>query len=228
MSIRGCHSCKIDLEQYKDVPYQETPCAKCALANDSQKTFKRISLFDSDINVDDLQDTIAQDQSQTAFSIPPWIPDRVLQQIRKACQANMLVTLSNIILKILKLAKTAPRTVQVLVMKMQHPDMSYYEIANAVSYPCSKQNVLHHLKHAVSAFPELSKALLIDTRYAPGRGSAIHSIARIRANGQAVQKLKRGMYADTQHNTPCSIQQINEIFAMPYNSAAQAIAPPEK
>lgn len=224
MATRGCHSCNVDLSLYKDVPYQQTPCAKCALANQSQKTFKRISLFDSDINVDDLQDTIADESQDEGLALPPWIPDRVIQQIRRACQANMFVTLSGIILKVLKLAKTAPHTVQVLLMKMQHPDMSYYQIARAVSYPCSKQNVLHHLKHAVSVFPELSKALLIDTRYAPGKGSAIHSIAKMRANSQVIGKLKDNMYDTTEHNTAHSIQEINKIFQMPYSSSADARA----
>lgn len=219
MATMGCHSCKVDLQQYKDVPYQQTPCAKCALSRDSQKTFKRISLFDSDINVDQLQDTVAAQTQEQALQIPPWISQRLLQQIRKACQANMMVTLSSIILKILKLAKTAPRTVQILIMKMQHPDMSYYQIARAVSYPCSKQNVLHHLKHAVQLFPELSKALLIDTRFSPGRGSAVHSIARMRANNDAINKLKNGLYAQHAFNKPATIQQINEIFAMPYTSS---------
>lgn len=222
MATMGCHSCKVDLQQYKDVPYDQTPCATCALSRDSQKTFKRISLFDSDINVDDLQDNIAAQSNQQAFTVPPWIPQRILDEIRKACQTNMMVTMSNIILKVLKLAKTAPRTVEILLMKMQHPEMSYYQIARAVSYPCSKQNVLHHLKHAVQVFPQLSSALLIDTRFAPGKGSTIHSIAKMKRNTVAVDKLKDGMYADQAFNKPASIEQINQIFNMPYSSSVQA------
>lgn len=224
MAILGCHSCSVDLSKYKDVPYQQTPCAQCKLARDSQKTFKRISLFDSDASVDDLADTAQAQQQQDGFAIPPWIPLRIIEQIKKACQANMLVTLSNIILKMIRLSKESPTTVQVVMLKMQHPQMSYYQIASALNPPCSKQNVLHHLKHAVSLFPQLAKALLVDTRFSSGRGSAVHSIARMRQNSAALQRLKNAMYRSEDHNTVMSVDSINQIFKMPYNSRAVALS----
>lgn len=216
MSTSGCHSCEVNLQDYKDIPYQNTPCAKCRLARDSQQTFKRISLFDTDASVDDLQDTVAASQQQ-GFSIPTWVPQEVVQQIQKACQNNMLVTLGNIILRIVKLSRQHPITAQILMIKMQYPNKSYYEIGQLMSPRCSKQNVLYHLKHAVQIFPQLSSALLIDTRFSGCGKSAIQSVAKLRNNQRAVSKLQAALYPTTAHNQPATIQQINTIFNMPYS-----------
>lgn len=216
MAISGCHSCQVDLQQYKDVPYQETPCAKCRLSRDSQHTFKRISLFDTDATVDDLQDTVAANQDQ-GFAIPGWVPQQVVDQIRKACQNNMMVTLGNIILRMVRLSRQYPITAQILMIKMQHPNKSYYEIGELMQPRCSKQNVLYHLKHAVQLFPQLSSALLIDTRFSGCGKSAIQSVAKMRSNQRAVSKLQAAIYPNTQHNQPASIQEINKIFNMPYS-----------
>lgn len=216
MSTLGCHSCEVNLQDYKDIPYQNTPCAKCRLSRDSQQTFKRISLFDTDASVDDLQDTVAASQQQ-GFSIPTWVPKEVVQQIQKACQNNMLVTLGNIILRMVKLSRQHPITAQILMIKMQHPNKSYYEIGQLMSPRCSKQNVLYHLKHAVQIFPQLSNALLIDTRFSGCGKSAIQSVAKLRNNQRAVSKLQTALYPATVHNQPATIQQINTIFNMPYS-----------
>jgi len=52
---------------------------------------------------------------------------------------------------------------------MQYPHLSYYQIGAKMTPPCSKQNVLYHLSHAVKEFPDLHKAILTDTRFSGGR-----------------------------------------------------------
>lgn len=72
-------------------------------------------------------------------------------------------------MKMVKLAKFNPTMFEVIIKKMQYPYMSYSEIGDSMTPKCSKQNVLYHLKHAVEMFPEISSALLTDTRFSSGR-----------------------------------------------------------
>lgn len=225
MALMGCHSCKVNLQDYKDVPYQKTPCATCKLATQSTKTFKHINLYQTDAISDDADlDQIAgqiedQNQSSTGIHIPQNIPARLIDQIQKACQTNLLITLSSIILKLIKLTKQYPTTAKILLIKMQHPQMSYYEIGRQMDPPCSKQNVLYHLKHAVTEFPELDSALIIDTRFSSSTGgSAIHSVAQLKNNTKVLNKLRNHMYDKHQFNTQNDIKTINQIFNMPYST----------
>ena len=39
MPTFGCHNCKADLKAFEDRPYEEWPCAKCALAKNYSHTF---------------------------------------------------------------------------------------------------------------------------------------------------------------------------------------------
>lgn len=223
MAVMGCHNCPVNIDDFKDVPYQQTPCAHCKMAKQPSYSCKRLSLFESDAAVNDvLQKVQAQEQSDPVdVSNVPWA---VVQQIKHACQQNLLVTLSNVIIKIVKMAHESPKTAQILLIKMQHPELSYYDIALSLNPPCSKQNVLHHLKHAVDMFPQLASALLIDTRFAPGKGSAVHSVAKIQENNKAVSKLRNSIYEKTKSNAVKDIEEISAIFKMPYNHSVEFVS----
>lgn len=224
MSTMGCHNCPVNLDDFKEVPYQQTPCAHCKLAKQPSYSCKRMPLFDSDAAVDDVIDQVDTHSCQQSIDIKE-VPWSVVQEIKRACQQNLLATLSNVILKIVKMAHESPRTAEILLIKMQHPELSYYDIALSLDPPCSKQNVLHHLKHAVDMFPQLSAALLIDTRFAPGKGSAVHSVAKIQENNKAVAKLRDSIYEKTKHNAVKDISQISAIFKLPYTHSVSFVSP---
>lgn len=216
MAVQGCHSCKVNPYQYTDVPYQDTPCAKCALSRQTNKTFKRTELFDSDAVADQIQKI--QYQSGDDDCIPEWVPDKVIQTIRKACESNMMVTLSNVILRMVKLSKEFPVMFQILTAKMQHPQLSYYQIGQSMDPPCSKQNVLYHLKHAVQQFPELASSIITDTRFSGGK-YAIKTVASIMQQIQQVAKVQKALYSQVQTNRTRSIQELNKLFKQPSKQA---------
>lgn len=211
-----CPCAQFDLQKYKNKPYQQTPCAKCSLVKQASHVNKHIQLLDTDGAIQDIQNIVQQQIDQDQY-VPQDIPVNVINAIAKACQQNLLITLSNTILKLSVLAKQYPALFQVLMLKMQHPQLSYYQIGQSMVPPCSKQNVLYHLQHAVQKFPQLAKAIITDTRFSGGK-NAIKKVLDKTQKFNQTSRIKHLLYSQSQANTAKSVQQLQQIFKKPYKA----------
>ena len=81
--------------------------------------------------------------------------------------------------------------------------------------PCSKQNVLYHLEHAVKEFPQLSKAIITDTRFSGGKNAIKKVLDKVQKSKQTV-KIRKLLYADSPINTAKTVAQLIQIFKKPY------------
>ena len=210
----NCPCQDFDAQKYKGIPYQETPCASCFMTRETHRTNKVAQLYDTD-GAQDIDQIAAEQPMPDEDIVPANVPKNIIMNIQKACQENLLVTLSNTILKLTQLSKTYPALFQILTIKMQYPYMSYYEIGQVMIPPCSKQNVLYHLSHAVQQFPELSNAILTDTRFSGGR-YAIKTVADKVYQEKHTDKVKKLLYAETEANKRKSIAELQKLFAQPY------------
>ena len=213
-----CPCPDFDLQKYKGKPYQETPCASCFLTRQTNKTNKHSQLFDTDGATQDIIDQNTKTPADTIIqkeSLPQTLSPDSIQLIMQACQQNFLIVLSNVVLKLTDLAKTYPALYQILHLKMQYPHLSYYEIGARMSPPCSKQNVLYHLQHAVKEFPQLHKAILTDGRFSGGH-YAIRTAAQKANHKNAVQKVRHLLYEQNQANTQKTLAELTDIFNKPF------------
>ena len=213
-----CPCPEFDIQKYKGKPYQETPCSSCFLTRQTNKTNKHSQLFDTDGATQDVVDQNTKTPADSLIqqqSMPSGLTPDAIELIMQACQQNFLVVLSNVVLKLTDLAKTYPALYQILHLKMQYPHLSYYEIGARMSPPCSKQNVLYHLEHAVKQFPQLHKAILTDTRFSGGR-YAIRTQAQKARHKKAVQKVRHLLYEQTEINSQKSMQELMQIFNKPF------------
>ena len=183
MSTFGCHSCGVKLEEYKNRPYEEWPCATCALSKDYSRTFSTGYFETADLeSVEDEHEIEADDDA--TFVTDGKIPLRdteidTLATIVNAVANQVQLIFSGLLVRLLKIAKTNPIMFEVFIKKMQFPYMSYSEIGDTMEPKCSKQNVLYHLKCIVKEFPELENVLQTDTRYTNGQ-YALRTIAEKR------------------------------------------------
>ena len=204
---------------FQGVDYEKTPCANCFMTRQTHRTNKVSKLYDQDaaqnVDIDQLAD-----QHQTVADqdlVPQNVPQSVILNIQKACQQNFLVVLSNTVLKLTRMAQEYPALFQVLTLKMQYPYMSYLEIGQHMVPPCSKQNVLYHLSHAVEQFPQLSKAILTDTRFSGGR-YAIKRVADMIDTQDKSNKVKKLLYKETPINKVKTLDQLHQIFKKPFKT----------
>ncbi|MBO5761930.1 MAG: hypothetical protein J6S53_10360 [Lentisphaeria bacterium] len=65
-----------------------------------------------------------------------------------------------------------PETYKFVDAKMRDPNISYSELA--LRFSCRKQNVMYHLRKAVSLCPLLASVLIIDTRFSRGQRAFPH------------------------------------------------------
>lgn len=211
----NCATCtQFDIQKYRGKPYQQTPCSKCFMTRQTTKTNKHTMLYDTDGAIpqemqpteqpQDIQQRLAQELSQDTINM-----------IMQACQQNFLVTLSNVVLKLTDIAKTYPVLYEILHLKMQHPEMSYYQIGRSLNPPCSKQNVLYHLSHAVEQFPDLQKAILTDTRFSGGR-YAIKTTAQKALRTAQVQRVRKSLYTQTDINRRKTLEELKKQFEKPF------------
>ena len=214
----NCPCPQFDLQKYRNKPYEQTPCASCFMTKETNKTNKHAILYDTDGAIDQSQEPYVQPQEQLPQQIQQ-LSEQSINMIMQACQQNFLITLSNIVIKLTDLAKTYPPLYQILHYKMQHPEMSYHQIGVALSQPCSKQNVLYHLTHAVKQFPDLYKAILTDTRFSGGR-YAIKTAADKRQKQIQVQRVRKKLYDESQINRRKSLQELKEQFSKPFKVEA--------
>lgn len=218
----NCPCPQFDLEKYKGKPYDETPCAKCFLTRQTYKTNKHSELFDTDGAIEQVIDDAAKTPDELISAkeiLKEDISPESIQLIMEACQQNFLIVLSNVVLKLTDLAKTYPALYQILHLKMQHPHLSYYQIGAKMNPPCSKQNVLYHLSHAVNIFPDLDKAILTDTRFSGGH-YAIKTEADKAARVKQVERVRKLLYATTEANRVKTFEELTEAFKKPFKVTA--------
>jgi hypothetical protein len=221
MATFGCHSCGVDLSKYPT--YEESPCATCKLVNEYTNT-RRAALFDSaidtsdeealekyDISVEDRAhiDPIEYEARQVSKKL------HGLESLKKTIENQVFVTASGLILKFVKLAKENPVLFEVVIKKMQFPHMSYSELGDSMNPVCSKQNILYHLKHAVSLFPELRSALLTDTRFTSGR-YALQTVAQKTRHDMCEQRLQKIIYGDDFRLQSMTLNEIRAIVDAPF------------
>ena len=220
MAIHGCHSCGVDISQYKN--YEESPCATCKLTKEHNKTH-RPELFDSGIDVstaEEQEKLEVQEDNDTVLLLQRLgcgkeDKDKAIHLLMEVIQNQVYITASNIIIKMLKLAKTSPIMFEVVLKKMQFPYMSYSEIGDSMDPPCSKQNVLYHLKHAVELFPDLNNALLTDTRFSAGR-YALQPVANRYRQLQGKRKIHGLIYSNDPAMRAHAMTELNAILSAPF------------
>lgn len=102
-----------------------------------------------------------------------------LSEVCGAADLNhLLQALGRSVRLLVKLKEKHPQTYRILDAKLADPNLSYTELAER--FRCRKQNVQYHLKKAVELCPELSSALLIDSRFSCGY-NALRTTARYSA-----------------------------------------------
>lgn len=213
---RGCHSCSVNLSDYER--YEDSPCASCFLSQEYSHTHN-MGLFDN-INTADVEDfkgstaTLTTEQEELLAGLDTEL--ETFDAIKQACEAQMLITMSNVCLKIIKLMKRNPTTIGILLRKWQFPYMSYSDIGASMNPKCSKQNVLYHLKQAVQFFPELEHLILTDTRFSGGRYALRTVAAQNRAN-YINNKLRQALYGDNPMLKINTMKQVSALLDAPCN-----------
>ena len=220
----NCPCDAFDVQKYKDVPYQQTPCYNCFMTKETNNTNKHSILYDTDGALD--QQLTEQAQQQLGLTEDPYdldLPEEdqltpeAITMVMQACQKNFLITLSNIVLKLTDIARQYPVTYQILHMKMQYPSMSYHQIGRNLNPPCSKQNVLYHLSNAVKQFPDLCSSIITDSRFSGGR-FAIKRVANTANKEKQIQKIRKVLYVETEANKQKSLSELKKEFAKPIDS----------
>lgn len=146
----GCHNCKI--KPAPGTPYEESPCATCkTLKNPPPESHYR-----------------EDPGSYQVLSVPhPSLSEKEEKTGDTAKVFSAVIRAFSQALRLLvNLKDKHPQTYRILEAKLDNPSLSYTDLAERFS--CKKQNVQYHLKKAVSLCPELSHALLIDTRFSAG------------------------------------------------------------
>lgn len=150
----GCHNC--EKKPAPGTPYEQTPCANCKTSKnpppeshfrDDPGTYQVLSVPHPSL----------KDNAPDIFPQPD--PDEFFSTVIRAFSQSLRILVS--------LKEKYPRTYRILEAKLDNPELSYADLATRFS--CRKQNVQYHLRKAVSFCPELSHALLIDSRFSPGQ-----------------------------------------------------------
>ncbi len=141
----GCHNC--GKQPQKSTSFEKTPCAKCRAAQDPRP----LSYYKTDpATFRNLQ------------VMHPAYED--LEEID--LKQKLFAALSQAVMMMISIKERYPETYRVVEAKMENPNLSYSELAKL--FDCKKQNILYHLKRAVTLCPELSCALIVDARFSAG------------------------------------------------------------
>jgi hypothetical protein len=221
MSTFGCHSCKVhqNLDQYKDKPWEELPCATCAMGKNYTRTWNT-GFFDTgkeDSEVDAVEGEFKFDNEHefvTTGKFPLTEEEtETLERIKKAVAQQVCKTFAGLLVRMLHMAKTNPVLFEVIIKKMQYPHMSYSALGATMVPKCSKQNVLYHLKSAINVFPELEAVIPTDTRYTSGH-YALRTLAERRMAEEAEKRLRENLYGRHAVKT-MDIEELNSILHSP-------------
>ena len=224
MSVFGCHSCSYIPSP--DVPYLESPCATCKLSVEYTNT-KRAAMYDSCGTDEAAEEKHAEffakvDEALENFDQPKpsdeikGITKESLEILKSSMEQQIMIAMSGIMVRLLKLAKTSPVMFELVLKKMQYPYMSYSALGASMAEPCSKQNVLYHLKHAVELFPELEATLLTDTRFSGGR-YALQTVANRVRQEYAKKRIQGLLYGELDPAVAArSMKELNAILHAPF------------
>ena len=210
-----------------DVPYLDSPCATCRLASDYTNT-KKASIFESAGSVEAAEEQEnsalaridkdlehAGDDPQPQPELKELTP-AALQLLKETMEKQLMISLSGIMVRLFKLAKSSPVMFELVIKKMQYPYMSYSLLGSSMNPPCSKQNVLYHLKHAVEVFPELEATLLTDTRFSGGR-YALQTVANRVRQEYASKRMRGLLYGELDPQAQeRSMKELNAILHAPF------------
>lgn len=149
----GCHKC--DKKPKPGTPYEQSPCATCrTLKNPLPESHSR---EDPGIYL--------SSETQHPFATTATLSKHEEEDIHEFF-SSMLKAFSQSLRILVNLKEKHPQTYRILEAKLDNPNLSYTDLA--LRFSCRKQNVQYHLKKAVMLCPELSHALLIDTRFTSG------------------------------------------------------------
>lgn len=137
-----------------------------------------------------------------------------LRLIREIIEKQTLSMLGNVIVRMLKIAKTAPDVFEVAMKHILYPNMSYSEIGDSMSPRFTKQKVLYCLKHAVEELPELSSVFLTDTRFSGGK-NAIETLASKCKRQASEEELKGVLYGNDESLKAMALEKVNKIIHDP-------------
>lgn len=221
MGTFGCHSCGVKLEELKDKPYEQWPCATCALSKNYTKTFSTGFFDTGEDDEDGLPDEHGFEYGHE-FITDTHYPlneeeTRTLETIQQAVERQIYASFSGLMVRMLQLAKANPIMFEVIIKKLQFPYMSYSEIGDTMQPKCSKQNVLYHLKSAVKQFPELGNVIAIDTRYSGGR-YALRTLAEKRRKEMVETRVQQALYGPRYFTGRYpDVKELNAILRSPLN-----------
>lgn len=216
-----------------DVDWLDSPCATCRLGNDSPTT-KRPALFDTEKTCspdgEEASYLARVDKALEAAGDDPPPPPKfdqltpdMLQQLKRIMEEQIYSVLAGTIVKLLKLGKTSPVMLELVLKKMLYPYTSYSELGASMKEPFSKQNVLYHLKHAVDLMPELASVLLTDTRFSSGR-YALQTVANRHRQDTAKQRIKGLLYGEDNPSIQMkSMRELNQILHAPFMLSDEAL-----
>ncbi len=151
----GCHNCPYDLKKYET--YENSPCSSCRTSRNPPP----ISKFREDpatFNSLQTQHPAYEDSEQEGMTAAAGRGEESFH--------SLLISLAKTVRILVEMKEKYPETYKFVDAKMMDPTLSYSQLAERFS--CRKQNVLYHLKKAVSIHPELSSALIVDTRFSRG------------------------------------------------------------
>lgn len=229
MPVFGCHSCGVKLQDYADKPYEQWPCATCALSKYYYHTFST-GYFDT-ANLEKTMSEVPEDaymeaeeaalENDADFVIDGEFPlreheIRTLRQVQQAVTNQLYATFSGLIVHLLRLGSKHPHSLEVVLKKMQFPYMSYTEIGESMNPRCSKQNVLYYLKTAVKELPDLTTVLTTSTR--GGRSChALRTLADKRKQEVSEERIQRILYKDKYDTLRFGMDELNKILQLPFN-----------
>lgn len=210
MSTFGCHNCGVDISKYPK--YEESPCATCRLNKETYYAHP-VEMFESMETAEDageLENITNREDPLAGIDYDL----NTLNLMKQVCEEQFLRVASSIIIKMIALAKRHPVMIEVVLKKLQYPHMSYSEIGASLTRPCLKQNILHHLKMAVKLFPEISHALITDTR-SNGGHYALRTVAADEKEKFAKNRLKQIIYGNDPDMQAMTLKEINAVFKVP-------------
>ena len=209
-------------DDYKGKPYEEWPCATCALSKEYTKTFST-GYFDTaaldEIEAEDkpLYDDPNEHLFVTSGSFPLTEDElHSLETIKSAIMRQMYEVFSGVMVKLLFMAKKSPEMFEVLIKKMQFPYMSYSDIGSTMDPPCGKQTVLYRLRKVVEQFPELASVINTDTRYSGGRYT-LKTIATRKKQELLARHVDKALFGDKFVSYNYTIDDLNKLLKLPFN-----------
>ena len=153
----SCHNCTTPPRPGQ--AYEDTACASCELVRPSKRASS--SVFDPqelDAWHEDHPGSVDHDESLHMTQPEVYGADEEQDALHAAMAA-----LGKCVRRLVDLKDQAPLTYLLVMVKLEQPYLSYTDIAT--QHSVSKQGVFYHFKKAVKMMPELSKALLIDSRF---------------------------------------------------------------